>query len=203
MDFEKSMREAALRADKAVNMAMRKYGRGEATDEDDITGVLIGNLDTSLEGQIGDLIWSTSIVRHRRGKAAEEKRIGADIVIHVRLDARDYQYSKGVLVQAKRVEPSTKMAVADHSKLVEQCNKMLNNSPASFVFNYAKSQMRCASAIKIAGSSNRELYADCSWTSYRFFLELFRCPIGDPRFTNALVQDLPVPTAVEMKAVGG
>jgi hypothetical protein len=42
----------------------------------------------------------------------------------------------------------------------------------------------------------------CNWTSYRFFLELFRSPIGDPNLTSALVRDLPVPTVIALKGSG-
>lgn len=67
MDFEESIKLAARRADRAVNRTMTKYQRDLTTDEDDLTGVLVGNLDSEIDGQIGGLTWSTSIVRHRRG----------------------------------------------------------------------------------------------------------------------------------------
>jgi hypothetical protein len=51
VDFEETIRQAAKRADRAVNRAMAKYARSLVTDEDDLTGVLVGNLDSELEGQ--------------------------------------------------------------------------------------------------------------------------------------------------------
>src|SRR4051794_41156355 len=112
------------------------------------------------------------------------------------------KYSKGVLVQAKRVEPETAMDNTQHHELIEQCDKMLAVTASAFVFDYARGSMRCAAASRIAGTTNRVLYGECNWTSYRFFLELFRCPIGDPRLTSALVRELPVPTALMIKATG-
>ncbi len=203
LDFEEAIREAARRADRGVNRAMKKYSLSLATDEDDLTGVLVGNLDAELEGQIGGLTWSTSILRHRKGVAAEERAIGADIVIHVSFRTPELIYSKGVLVQAKRVEPGIPMAPAEHRELLVQCGKMLKVTAASFVFDYARGSMRCASASRIAGTNSRVLHEECSWTSYRFFLELFRCPIGDPALTSARVRDLPVPTVVEIRAEAG
>jgi hypothetical protein len=202
VDFEETIRQAAKRADRAVDRAMTKYSHGLATDEDDLTGVLVGNLDSELEGQIGGLTWSTSIVRHRKGVAAEERAIGADLVIHVSFQTPERKYSKGVLVQAKRVEPETAMDNTQHRELVEQCDKMLALTASAFVFDYARGSMRCAAVSRIAGTTNRVLYGECNWTSYRFFLELFRCPIGDPRLTSARVRDLPVPTVLEIKATG-
>lgn len=202
MTFDESMREAAQRADKAVNRAIQKYRRELVTDEDDLTGVVVGNLDADLDGSIGGLTWTTSVVRHRKGKAAEEDQTGADLVIHVDLKTPERKFSKGVLIQAKRIEPGVKMNASEHSRLVEQCNKMLEITPASFVFDYAKSGVRCGAASRISGTSNRELHGECSWTSYRFFLELFRCPVGDPRITSALVRELPIPNIVKIRAVG-
>lgn len=201
--FDEAVREAAHRASRAVDRAMTKYGHGLVTDEDDLTGVLIGNLDTELEGQIGGLTWSTSILRHRKGQAAEEKRIGADMVIHVAFDTPKHRYSKGVLIQSKRVELGAPMSANDHRELVSQCGKMLKVTPASWVFDYARGSMRCGSASRIKGASNLIFSEECSWTPYRFFFELFRCPIGDERLTSALVRELPVPTVLEIKAEGG
>ncbi len=196
------MRAAAKVADKATARAIKKYSEGLVTDEDDLTGVLIGRLDAAFDGQVGALTWSSSIVRHRRGVAAQEKRIGADMIIHVSLMTPLQNYSKAVLVQAKRHEPAGQMTRNDQAELQKQCGKMLEISPASFVFNYAQRGMRCGSASKIKGSSNRDLYDACNWTSYRFFLELFRSPIGDPKLTSAYVSDLPVPLILELSAEG-
>jgi len=206
MGFEDAMRTAAHSAEQAVWRAMGKYRDGLVTDEDDLTGVLVGSLDAEFSAkgasQIGGLQWSSSILRHRRGVAAEEKRIGADIIIHVRVDTPIQSYSKAVLVQAKRQEPGDQMSTKERNDLLEQCKKMLAVTPAAFVFDYAKGDMRCASATKIAGSTNNDLYAACNWTAYRFFLELFRCPIGDPRITTAKASELPVPTVLILAGTG-
>jgi hypothetical protein len=206
MGFDEAMRAAAHSAEHAVWRAMAKYRDGLVTDEDDLTGVLIGSLDAEFSAKrasdIGGLQWSSSILRHRKGAAAEEKRIGADMLIHVSVNTPIQTYSKAVLVQAKRHEPGDHMTAREQNELLTQCKKMLAVSPAAFVFDYAKGEMRCASATKIAGSANRDLYAACSWTAYRFFLELFRCPIGDPRITSAKAADLSVPIVLDLVGTG-
>jgi len=199
MSFENEIRAAAQKADQAVNEVMADYSGGYVTDEDDITGLLLGNLRNSFNGIVEGLQWKASILRHRAGIAAEEKTIGADMLIHVTLDTPTQTYSKGVLVQAKRVQPGLVMSKDDHADLIDQCRKMLSFSPASFVFDYAKGSMRCGSAMKVEGDKSRELYKVCDWRSYRFFLELFRCPIGDRSITSALVHDLLVPRGIEIK----
>ena len=186
---------------------MAKYRDGLVTDEDDLTGILVGSLDAEfsakdVRGVGGDLQWSSSILRHRSGVAAEEKRIGADMIIHVRVDTPIQTYSKAVLVQAKRHEPGEQMSTKQRTELLRQCKKMLAITPAAFVFDYAKGEMRCASATKIAGSANSDLYDSCNWTAYRFFLELFRCPIGDPKITSARATDLPVPIVLKLEGTG-
>lgn len=206
MGFEDAIRVAAHSAERAVMRAMAKYHDGLVTDEDDLTGILVGNLDAEFSAKdasdFGGLHWSSSILRHRKGVAAEEKRIGADMIIHVRVNTPIQTYSKAVLVQAKRHEPGGQMSTKEQGELLSQCKKMLAVSPAAFVFDYAKGDMRCASATKIAGSANKDLYAACNWTAYRFFLELFRCPIGDPRITSAKAKDLPVPIILKLVGTG-
>jgi hypothetical protein len=202
MTFEEMTRAAAHVADSAVARAMKKYKQGGVTDEDDLTGILVGQLDGAFEGQIGGLKWDTTIVRHRKGSAAEESRIGADLVIHVSLDTPTQNYSKGVLIQAKRVEPDDHLTTKQHAELIAQCKRMLKITPEAFVFDYAKGEMRTSSATRIAGSRRLDLYHLCSWTSYRFFLELFRCPVGDPNITSARIADLPVPVALKIAGSG-
>lgn len=197
--LEQAFQKAAHAADRAVSAAMLKYSNGLVTDEDDITGALIGRLDAAFDDKIGDITWSSSILRHRKGIAAQEKKAGADMLFHVSINTPQLTYSKGVLIQSKRINKGIAMTVDGHNELLSQCDKMLNITPASFIFNYTKSEMRCASATKIAGASSRVLYDSCNLTSYRFFLELFRCTTGDPKITSAKFDDLQIPQGIAIK----
>jgi hypothetical protein len=198
--FEEATREAARVANNTVQRCIRKHRDGRAKHEDDLTGWIAGALDTALDGEIGGLTWDTSVLTHRR--SGEEGRYGADLLVHVRMETPTRRYSKGVLVQAKLVEPDENMSRRDHTDLMEQCQKMLDHTAASFVFNYSKRGMRCGSASVITGSSRRDLYGICQWTSCRFFLELFRCPIGDPNITSASVDDLAIRRELQITASG-
>ena len=164
---------------------MKKYSDGLATDEDDITPGLLGNLDAEFKETIGSIKWSSSVLRHRRGIASEEKQLGADLIIHVSLETSAHSYSKGVFVQAKRNESGQKMTKAERAELTGQCQSMAKVTASAFIFNYTKQSMRVGSVSKIGGSNVMDLYSNCDWTSYRFFLELFRCPIGDSRIYSA------------------
>lgn len=199
MSLEKAFQEAARAASDAVAAAMSKYQAGTVTDEDDLTGVLIGRLDAAFDQDYGGVNWSSSILRHRKGVAAQEKKVGADMIIHVSLETPGLRYSKGILVQAKRVEPKSLMSANEHTELISQCQKMLNVSPAAFVFDYTTGGMRCASATRIAGSTSRDIYSSCNLTPYRFFLELFRCTTGDPKITSSKFDELKLPFGLHLK----
>lgn len=194
--LEQAFHKAAHAADRAVSAAMLKYSNEMVTDEDDITGTLIGRLDTVFDEKIGGITWTSSILRHRKGVAAQEKKAGADMLFHVSIKTPQLTYSKGVLIQSKRIDEGMAMTAHGYKELLEQCDKMLNITPASFVFNYTKSGMRCASATKIVGASSRILNDSCNLTSYRFFLELFRCTTGDRNITSAKFDELQIPKGI-------
>lgn len=202
MTFETDVRAAAHAADEAVYKVMRKYRGARVTDEPDITGVLIGRLDAVLDGEIGGLEWSSTIIRSSSGSAAEEKKIGADLLLHVRFDAHGRSFNKGLLVQAKRAEVGQQLSSGEAKRLHEQCRRMLSTTIASYVFVYATDQMRCGGAANFFEKPKRDIHGNCSWTSYRFFLEFFRCPIGDPLIQGPLVEDLPVPHVLSLQARG-
>jgi hypothetical protein len=187
--FDEAMREIARRAAAGSKVAMKKLGSGRIKHEDDLTGALGQAIEDRVNGaQTGGVTWDYSILTHRR--SGEEGTYGADLLIHVKLDTPAYKYSKGVLVQAKRIGPGEKMRSSEFDALKGQCGKMIGYSPASFVFGFDARGLRAASATKIAGSEDRALYDQCNWTAYRFFLELFRCPVGDVRITSANVDAL-------------
>jgi hypothetical protein len=196
MDYEAEIAEAAHRAERATWEVMAGYRDGTASEEPAITGGLATALRIALTGKIAGLTWKTHVMKASSGKSAEESATGADLLMHIKFDTTKLKYSKGVLIQAKRVEPGVRMNKAEHKTLVEQCEQMLGITPCAFVFDYTKHALRCGSAIAIAGSTNRYLHSQCAWTSYRFFLEFFRCFIGDPRITGAEVSDLPAPPPV-------
>src|SRR5262249_40574482 len=104
--FNEVTKAAAKKAELAAKTTINAYKRKRAFDEDDLTGALLGSLLTEFrEVQLGGITLDASILRHRRGIAAEESRYGADLLIHVTMDTPTQKFSKGVLVQAKKSEP--------------------------------------------------------------------------------------------------
>lgn len=189
-DFDEAMREAAHAAALATKMAMREMAKGNAGDEDDVTGVLVGELNAALRGQIGGFNWDAKILRHRKGVAAQEKALGADILIQIRTKGIGRDYAKGVLIQSKKVERGTELSSHELKRLQGQCNTMLSHTPASYVFDYSSGGLRCTSANKISGTDARALYDHCEITPFRFFFDFFRCTTGDRKVSNDLVDEV-------------
>lgn len=202
MTFDEAMQAAAHAADDAVQKTIEKYRAGGVFDEPEISTYLISQLDTIMTGQIGGLSWSSAILRNGKGRAGEEKRIGADILLHVSIDTPTEKYSKGVLIQAKKAEPNQSVSKGVMEELSEQCSKMLNHTSSAFVITYSTKGFRTGSATRFTGTQNRDIYRVCTWTTYRFFLELFRCPIGDPRINSGRVKELPAPIVIHLSAEG-
>ncbi|RWQ22120.1 hypothetical protein [Mesorhizobium sp.] len=203
MTFDEAMRDAALAAKGATEITTAKYAGGGLPAEPEISTYLIAQLDAKFGGgRIGGLNWSSSIVSNGSGKAADEKRIGADILLHVEPDTPTQKYSKGVLIQAKKTGASEVISPTKLSDLQGQCLRMLNHTAASFVINYTKSEMRIGPATRFSGTTNRKIHEQCTWTAYRFFLELFRCPVGDTRIHSEKVLDLPPPHIIYLQAEG-
>jgi hypothetical protein len=189
-DFDQAMRKAAHAAEKATKAAMREMAKGNVWDEDDVTGVLVGELNASLNGSIGGLHWNAKILRHRKGVAAQEKALGADILIQIRTKGIGRDYEKGVLIQSKKVEPGSELSSSELKRLQAQCDVMLSHTPASYVFDYSSSGLRCSSANKISGTDAKKLYEHCELTAFRFFYDFFRCTTGDRAVSNKLVDEV-------------
>lgn len=202
MTFDEAMQSAAHEADAAVWNTVEKYNSGGVFDEPEISTYLISQLDSKLTGQIGGLFWSSTIVRNGKGRAGEEKRTGADILLHVSVNTPTEKYSKGVLIQAKKAEPYQPTSKDKMEELGDQCQKMLSHTPSAFVMSYSSKGFRAGSATRFSGTQNRDIHRVCTWTTYRFFLELFRCPIGDPRIISGSVKELPVPYVIHLAAEG-
>ena len=205
--FDSSMSEAAHVAAEATRFAMLEMASGRVYDEDDVTGALVGELNAALRSMIGSFKWQAKILRHRRGKAAEELKYGADLLLHVDTQTPGRSFKKGVLIQAKKVEPDALMSRAEHERLQGQCETMLSHTPASYIFDYAESGVRVSSANKVSGLADRHLHSNCEWTAYRFFYEFFRCPVGDRDVTTTHIGGKRIigdtaPTVLQIEATG-
>lgn len=112
---------------------------------------------------------SETITSH--GSKSLEKPMGTDLYFAIEIeDALGVGTSKGVLVQAKRLD---KLAGSD---LPEQCRRMnLITKKGSVVWLYAKS------GIKVARSADVARGNIAPFTNSEFFDRVLKCSIGDKR----------------------
>jgi hypothetical protein len=80
----------------------------------DYGAALPSHIESEVNGyRAGGVTWDASVLTHRR--SGEEGVYGADLLIHVTLNTPQYKYSKGVLVQAKRIGPGVAMSRKPHA----------------------------------------------------------------------------------------
>jgi hypothetical protein len=196
VNYDSDFRKAARRAERGLKRGINSLHMGLVRREDDLSGVLKGNLDAELEGRIGRLTWHCAILDHSSGKSALEQKYGADILIHVRFDGQDFKYDKGVLIQAKKLEVGTLIDIRELLRLREQCETMMHYSLESFVWIYSSMGVRCDTAqhvVDVAGRTlvdQRDLNDQAPFTSRDFFFDLFRCEHGDRRIVTPIPTDL-------------
>lgn len=172
-------------------------------DEEDFTGQMIGRCKDRLIGLTDPSVhWKTvaALTEHddgaarpsirfssrqttSKGGATEESWSGADLLMVLDIRTKDYNVRKGVLIQAKRLEPGTPLPIREAVRLREQCHHMLNLTPASFVFVYASSGVTAISASAVESSERRKLHELEQWPNSAriFFFDFLKCWVGDPR----------------------
>ena len=153
------------------------------------------------------ITWRARTLRTGRGKAAEEKRHGADLLGVLDLNLEDYRATKGFLAQAKRVEPDQSFLRSDWKRLQSQCEAMLLRTPEAFVWAYSKSWgIRVFSANAVLGLRSRVLFDLYSRSLSRFFESHLESFVGDRRLNSTRIEtldslhELPIERALEISA---
>lgn len=175
-------RKVAREISEAANGAFKGYVLGERVDEPDITGLMLGAIGERMRSrEFGGVTWNAHILPSR-GKGAEEKRYGADFGGVLDIDIPDYKIKKGFLVQAKKAEPYDPLKEDRWKDLIYQCDRMLQCTPASFVFVYSREKgIRVIPAVSVLGSTSRDVFDLYHHGVWSFFEEHIKCFIGDHR----------------------
>lgn len=171
----RAVREAGRQIAGAADRAVEALRQGRVEQEPAMTDRLLGAIEESLHGDnTHGIRWSAKTLTDR-GRGAQERRFGADFMGVLNIDLPDYRVAKGFLAQAKLVRNGRSV---DRAELERQCERMLNLSPASFVFLYSHSGIAVVPAIAVVASSvdPRELYTR---SVGRFFEEHLECFVGD------------------------
>ncbi|MCS3895148.1 hypothetical protein M2171_004281 [Bradyrhizobium japonicum USDA 38] len=209
-----SMNAAVAAFEGALNATAGDIAAGDVAGEEDFTGQMLGRCKERL-GSLTDhsIRWQTvaTITEEKdgpprpsvrfsarqttsKGGASEEWWSGADLLMALDIRTKDYEVRKGVLVQAKRLEPGTRLTKKVADDLRGQCRDMLNLTPSSFVFLYAKSGVTTLSASVVEASQRRDLHALEQWQNSTgvFFVDFLKCWVGDPRLAATDRQTLAV-----------
>lgn len=142
-------------------------------EEPDITSRVGQRLEDRFNGKIlggyGIRVITETVTSH--GPKSLEKPMGTDLYLAVEIeDARGNTTSKGVLIQAKRLD---KISGSD---LVEQCRRMnLITKKGSVVWLYDEK------GIKVARSPDVEQGSMVPFGNAEFFNRVLKCSIGDKR----------------------
>ena len=155
----------------------------------------------------GRVVWNARTLRTSRGRAAEEKRHGADLMGVLDIDIPDYRVTKGFLAQAKRAEPGRQLSKTDWKRLHDQCQTMLSRTPDSFVWVYSKKRgIRIFPAISVVELNTRDIFDLYDRSVSSFFEYHLECFIGDQRLNSTNIHtldalgELPVERVLELSA---
>ncbi|GEM_PF-3408231 len=163
----------------------------------------INNLDIP-ETQVRASIHSLS----SHGSRSEEKPSGADLVAVLDIDAHGRKRTKGLLVQAKRLEPNRPLGRRRYKGLTDQCAKMAAVSPESYVFVYSKVGVRAVTAKDLLANPGLQVdqLADITSPS-QIFRDVVLCTKGDPSIGDAtergvgnLLRERGIPFGLVVKA---
>lgn len=173
--YYRVVRKAAKHIAKAIDHSVGALNEGRVEHEPAMTDRMLSAIEVSLSSlSTPGIRWSAKTLTDR-GAGSQESKYGADFmgVLHVSLP--ELKVTKGFLAQAKLVRGNSS---GDLKELKVQCEKMLNLSPASFVFLYGMDGVRVVPAISVLGSvlDPVDLY---SRSAQRFFEEHLQCYIGD------------------------
>ena len=120
---------------------MADFRDGVISGEESMTDRLVGAIRTALDGRhFGNLSWRARTLKTSRGKGAEEKRHGADVLGVLQVDLPEYKVAKGFLWQAKIVEPGRPMSNAQWDIFQAQCQTMLKRTPEAFAAIYSRTE---------------------------------------------------------------
>lgn len=161
-------------------------------DEPNMTDRLFGSISNSLNGRaIGNLKWKARTLRTGRGKAAEEKRHGADILGVLEISLHDYQTKKGFLLQAKIAEPDRPMSNGEWQRFQNQCRTMRQRTCEAFGVIYSRQRgVLFIRADTILEVDRDQLFEVGSRTLFGFFKAHVKCEIGDRKLDAPTIEML-------------
>ena len=188
----RTVRKIAWEIENAANVAFSAYKEDRALEEPAITNRILGAIEDRIQNlTYGNISWRARTLRTGRGKAAEEKRHGADLLGVLDISIPGYTTKKGFLAQAKKAEPGMRFPSTEWDRLRSQCELMLERTPDSFVFIYSVNKgLRIFSANAVLGLGSRDIFELYDRRVATFFEYHIQCFIGDPRLNSTDIDTL-------------
>ena len=175
------VREAAAHIAGAAERALDALREGRVEQEPALTDRMLGAIEESMrEFRTRGVTWTAKTLTDR-GRGAQESRHGADFAGVLAIDLPGFNVRKGFLAQAKMIEPATAMPRRDFDRMKAQCDSMLNRTPDSFVFLYARDAITVVPAVSVVSSQLRNPHELYSRSISRFYEEHLESFIGDRR----------------------
>ena len=198
------VRKIAREMSDAADGAFKIYGDGHKMDEPSITGRIAGAIENRIKGmKFNGVLWDAPPLDPKDEKryrvlwdapslaSKDEKRYGADLMGVLDIHLCDYKVKKGFLAQAKKAEPKSRFDSRGWRRLVDQCEKMLECTPESFVFIYSRNRgIRTLPAVSVLGSTSKDLFDLYHHSLQNFFERHLQCYIGDRRLNSPSVDTL-------------
>lgn len=173
------IRESAHRVSEAANRTIGGLLDNRTEHEPSFTDRMLGRMEEAMtDYELKGVKWTAKTLTSSTVRS-QETEYGPDFVGVLDVDINGYKVKKGYLVQSKMIEPDETVNTAEFTRMHSQCKKMLQITPASFVFLYSISGIFVAPAISVlaAGHVNpHTLYVKDIGT---FFEMHFECFIGD------------------------
>lgn len=175
----------------ATARVVEDYADGDVVHEEPFSDQLCGRLKETLQSfETPNVRWHVDVAIGGEGagrlkmrsltKYKEEPLFGADLVMVLDLQLRDYSVRKGLLAQSKKLEIGDRMTPAEWGRLREQCQEMIEVTPASMVFLYSKSGVMPVSAAAVLAYKDRDLHRLVHYDIGIFYKDFAICWFGDP-----------------------
>ena len=146
----------------------------------------------SLDGRrIGSLIWKAYTLTSGRGRAAEEKRHGADIMGVLKISLNYFRIGKSFLAQDKLAEPFQPFPNTEWNRFQKQCKTMLDRTCDAFAVIHSRERGILFIPSQTILEINRDqLFDVCSCSLFDFFKSHVKCEIGDRNLISPSVNVL-------------
>lgn len=186
------------RISEAENVAIRNLSENAIETEPSLTDRFLGAIDYVFEAngfEVDGFNIKTRTLKDR-GRNAAEHEFGSDFISVLNIGIPSYSLSKGFLAQAKLAgkeeikviakKPYPEIQVSfptnksrDNSRLITQCEQMLNISSDSFVFVYSSLGIYVVPATTIVSIKEIGIQGVYSKTLQHFYKDFLMSFVGD------------------------